>query len=377
MEKNKICAIILLISFLYTSCVKDPQDIPGNTTENPQFTFAGVLGTQTLIMEAGVDGWTMQPTVSDGQSNIIYSTIFSEHGCLQDCNPSLEFKFYRTLPATNDDQQDFEKTIRPGIKGYVKSDIERDSFAITLNTHPGLFMSGFSSWEDLNTNSTIYETAFASTIGFEDSLKVCFQSLAYTGCQYTQCIYFDPSTLIPCITYIEPRMESPRFISLTVRPQGTPPFNYLWFNESTSPTTILQVQDSVSEIYASVRVTDALGNRSELSQKIRLQGGNVDACYFPINLISTPVFNSTPELFADKVEIIYRDENGTEWRSTSGVQDSNAFMSITGVEYFGLSPLDQSAYKVNLNFGVKLFNVDTGEEKYFASQEAVIALSHR
>jgi hypothetical protein len=196
MEKIKIFAIILFISFLYASCVKDPQDIPGSITENPEFTFAGVLGSQGLSIEAGVDDWTMQPTVSEDQSNIIYSTIFSKDGCLQNCNPSLEFKFYRALPATQNDEQDFQHTIHPGNKSFVKSDIERDSFAITLTTHPGLFMSGFSSWEDLNTNGTIYETEFSSTIGFEENLNVCFQSLAYTGCQYTQCIYFDPMYLL-------------------------------------------------------------------------------------------------------------------------------------------------------------------------------------
>jgi len=377
MEKNKVFAIILLVgSLLSTSCVKDPQDIPNSVSENPVFNLTASIGTGSLNVDAGLEGWTMQPVVIENQFNLIYSSIFSKDRCLFDCNPSVEFRFYRDLPATNNAQQDFNTTIRSGAKEYLISNMERDSFEITLSTHPGLFMSGFSSWEDLNTSGTIYDTEFASTIGFEENLNVCFQSLAYTGCQYTQCIYFDPATLVPCISYIEPKLESDRFISLTVRPEGTPPFQIEWFNESTSPTVLVPLQDSTVEIYASVRVLDALGNRSELSQSIRLQNGNVDACYFPINLSSTQVNNTSPELFADKVEIIYRDENGEEWRSTAGVQE-NASMIINSVEYFGVSPAGQPAYKTHLSFGVRLFNTVTGEEKYFASQDAVIALSHQ
>src|SRR5687767_2262732 len=309
MEKNKFFAIILFIAVFLVSCVKEPQDIPVGLDKDPEFNFAGIIGTQALDIEAGLNEWTILPTVVHTQSNIIYSTIFSKDGCMTNCNPSLEFRFYRELPAANNPQQDFEKTLSPGLKEYVSADIERDSFAINLSTHPGLFMSGISTWYDSNTTGISEETEFESTIGYEENLHVCFHSFAFTGCQYMQCIYYDPATLVPCISFIEPMMQDSQVVSLTVRPQGTAPFDIKWSNGSTSSTIVIPFHGNVSEIYASVRVTDALGNWSALDQLIRVQNGNLDACYFPINLISTPVINSSPALFANKVEIIYTDEN--------------------------------------------------------------------
>lgn len=361
---------------MVASCVKDPQDIPGGMIGNPVFTLQGTFGTLPLDIQAGKDDWTMQPMAEGNNPDIIYTSIFSKDACLNNCSPSLEFRFYNDVHGPNNFPGDFHSTIEVGEKEFLKSDQERDSFEITLATHPGLFMSGYSSWEDLNAPGTTFQAEYATTVGYQENLDVCFQSLAFTGCQYNQCISFDPATLIPCIVYIQPKIESPTHVSLTVKPEGTPPFQIAWFNESTSATIVLPVQDSLSEIYAGVTVIDALGNKSILNQTVRIQNGNVDACYFPISLTSNSVNNANPEFTSDRVEIIYREENGNIWKSTRGIQPVSTRMTISDVQYFDLSLVNQPTFKTNLSFSVTLFNTVTGESRILTSDNAVIALSH-
>lgn len=376
MARDKFIIVLTLFSFFLASCVKDPQDIPDGVEDNPVFQLTATLGNEVLDINAGLNGWTIQPVVEETDSNIIYTSIFSQNACLNNCFPSLEFKFFRQFPASEIDAQDFLATIQTGSKDFTQSPEELDSFEIVLSTHPALFMSGYSSWKDLNINASTFETEYYSTIGYNQDLNVCFQSLALTGCKYIQCIYFDPSTLVPCITRMDPVIDN-EYLKLTVRPEGTPPFDIKWFNDSTSSTIVLPIQDSLFEMFASVTVTDALGNQSSLSQSIDVRSGNLNACSFPIELSSIPVSNTDPIQFADKVEIIYRDQEGNIWSSAAGPQDNNSALSILSVESIGLSPMGQPTYKTQLQFGVRLFNTITGEAKYFSSQEAVIGLSHR
>ncbi|MGB3080653.1 MAG: hypothetical protein WBB31_16345, partial [Saprospiraceae bacterium] len=266
---------------------------------------------------------------------------------------------------------------KSGSKDFVLSHKERDSFEITLNTQSGLFMSGYSYWENLNGSVTTLNEQFQDVVGYGQFLNVCFQSLAFTGCQYNQCIYFNPSTLIPCLASIIAKYEDSTTVSLTIKPEsGTPPFQVQWFDETNAPGILLHHAESKAEFFVNVLLTDALGNRSELHQTVRVQDSIVDACYFPISLVSTPVPNYSSLNLNDRVEIIYTDENGIEWSSTSGIQPVTSYMNIGKVEYFGLSPANQPAYKTSLQLAVTLFN-SAGEGKLLEAQDMTIALSHR
>jgi hypothetical protein len=374
---KKFLHLIFLFVLILSGCVKDPQDIPSGLTSDPVFRLNGLFSTQPLNIEAGMNGWTMQPIVADEDSSTIYKSIFSKDGCLDDCVPSLEFRFYEGQSSSSDPASHFSQTIKTGSKEFIRSHEERDSFEITMSTHPGLFMSGFSYWEDLNVPATTYQAEYKDIFGYGEFLNVCFQSLAFTGCQYTQCLYFNPSTLVACKASIQPKLEDSRTMSLIVKPEGTAPFQIEWFNGSTSQGIILPLQDSTTEVYAGVTVIDVLGNRTELNQTIRLQNGIVDACYFPIFLNSTLISIVSPAFTADKVEVIYTDENGLRWSSTSGIQSSDSFISITDVQYYDVSPMNQPAYKTDLSLKVDLFNEMTGESKVLSAQDASIALSHK
>ncbi|HSF88189.1 MAG TPA: hypothetical protein VLA46_02165, partial [Saprospiraceae bacterium] len=265
----RIYALFLLIGLV--SCVKDPQDIPAGFSGDPVFGLTGNFDGEAIVIEAGTEHWTALPTVEQRDSLQVYTSVLSVDGCLDQCSPSWTFSFYQSVPVAPDPAVAFSNTIHTGSKEFVLSDLEVDSFDISLTTHPGLFMSGYSFWEDLNGPSTTFFYEFGSVVGYQENIDVCFQSLAYTGCQYTQCIHFDPTTLVPCLISIEPKLETADYLSLTVKPEGTPPFQVEWFNDSTSSTIVIPVQGGVAQVYAGVQVTDALGNRSQLSQTIRIQ----------------------------------------------------------------------------------------------------------
>jgi hypothetical protein len=367
----------LVVMGCLLSCVKDPQDIPSGVTGDPIFGMVAGFGNESVTIEAGKNQWTILPSIQQEDSAVVYSAVFSQNGCLPDCSPSWTFRFYQAASTINNPLQEFNSTIVTGDKAYVLSELERDSFRVTLTTHPGLFMSGYSYWEDLNNPNTSFFHEFESTVGYQENINVCFQSLAFTGCQYKQCIYFDPVTEIPCLAYIEPIFESPRYISLNVRPEGTPPFDIRWFNESTASSIVIPVQDSsLAEIYAAVSVTDALGNRSDLYQTIRIQNGKVDACYFPIELSSIPINNSSGEINAGRVEIIYMDANGVEWKSTGGVQPGEALFTIEQISNYGASHLAMTTYIVELQVHAVLFSNASGESRSFETERLTVSLGH-
>ena len=378
MVRVKIIIVLTLFTLFIAACVKDPQDIPDGVADNPIFQLTASFGNEILDIHAGLEEWTMQPIVEETDSNIVYTSVFSQNGCLNNCFPSLEFKFYRQFPVTGVDGIDFLETIETGSKSFTQSQAELDSFNVIVSTHPALFMSGYSSWKDNNVNANTFESSYSNTIGSNQNVNVCFQSLAFTGCQYMQCIYFDPSTIVPCITRLEPVYDiNNNFVKFTLRAEGTPPFDIKWFNGATSTSIALPVPANTDEMFASVTVTDANGNQSSLSQSVNLRSSNLNECSFPIELTSIPFSSGNPAQLADKVEIIYRDPLGSVWSSAAGPQDSSSVLNILSVENIGLSPMNQTTYKTQIQFGVYLFNTISGEAKYFASQNAVIGLSHR
>ena len=373
--KNGMLVVLILMGSM-VSCVKDPQDIPPGFTGDPVFGMTATLGNENISINAGQNGWTMQPVVVPHDSLSTYTAVFSIDGCLDQCTPSWTFRFYQALPLSSNAESAFNNTIRVGEKKFVLADQERDSFTISLMTHPDLFMSGYSYWKDLNGPSSTFENEFETVLGYQQTMNVCFQSLAYTGCQYTQCIYFDPATQVPCLLSIEPILENPSYMSLNLKAQGTPPFKVEWFNGSTSSSIVIPLQNSFAEIYASVTVTDALGNRSQLAQSIQMLNGNIDACYFPISLTSESSVNTSALTDADRIEIVYKDADGVTWRSSAGVQPLQAKVTIDQVSANGLSPLGQLSYLVDMSVNAYLFDAATGNSKYFATERLSVALSY-
>ncbi len=379
MDARKLHMVFVFILIgLLISCVKDPQDIPTGFSADSSFGMKASFGNESIDIEAGKNLWTMLPVVGQEDSLNVYTAVLSQDGCLEQCAPSWSFRFFQSLPLISDPTLAFSNTLDVGEKDLVMSNLELDSFDVLLTTHPGLFMSGFSYWEDLNdASATSFFHEFQSTVGYQQTINVCFQSLAFTGCQYTQCIYFDPATQVPCLVSIEAKLESPRHVSLSVRPMGTPPFQYEWYNGATTPSIVVTLQDSTVDIHAEVTVIDALGNRSDLSQTILLLQGVVDPCYVPISLTSLPVENESPSVKADRMEFVYQDKNGVNWRSSGGLQPAEAGVYIDQVSFYGVSPIHQKTSLIEARITALLFNENTGESKLFQTERLSLALSHQ
>ena len=361
---------------LFVSCVKDPQDIPGTSNEDEIFGIQGTFGNEMVRLDAGRNQWTNLPATVVGDSINTYTSLFSLNGCQQQCAPSWRFDFYQALPGLDDPSADFQQTIQTGKKELVMSTEERQSYDILLSTHPGLFMSGYSFWADLNGSPNSFFHEFQSKAEYGDTVNVCFQSFVYTGCMYKQCILFDPATEVPCLVRIDAKLLNPRYLQLTIKPEGTAPYSVQWSNGATSWNRVIPLQDSISEVYADVMVTDALGNRSTLSQTIRIQNQAVDACYFPIELSSIPQVNENPEAYENRVVVTYVDSNGDTWSSLGKAQPQTSEMTIDAINYFGPSPGNEMAYVVDVTANVLLTNEVTGESRTFRTEHLSLALSH-
>ncbi len=358
------------------SCVKDPQDIPGGLIHDPAFGMQALLDGQLIMIDAGIDGWTMLPVTDNTGELTRYNAVLSQNGCISACTPAWHFRFYSRNDTLSTPGMTFLNSLYTGEKSWVSSSLERDSFYISLATHPGLFMNGFNYWQDNNNSSTTFEHAYESTVGYQQDINVCFQSLAFTGCQYRQCITFDPATSVPCLTYIDAVLETPRHLVLYARPQGTGPFQIDWFNETIGSNVVIPIFDSSAVVYAGLKVTDARGNTTELTQTIRVRNGIVDACYFPISMSSTLIENNAPHWFADKMEIAYIDPQGHVWRTIDGIQEQDASLSITEVIAYEQSLFPNKVYKVSLQAKVRLFNAESGQSRVLEITHLRLPLSH-
>ncbi len=373
---NKRSLLPVLIAMMGLACVKDPQDIPPGLTTDPAFGMTAHFGNQPIHIDAGVDQWTFVPLVLDFDSIAIYSAVLSQNACIEQCPSSWTFNFYQAQGTTVNEEEKFKNTVHEGPVDFVLADTERDSFQVSISTHPDLFMNGLSFWQNPASDEVIYSNEYDETVGSNDIFNVCFQSTVFAGCQYNQCVYFKPSTLIPCLIHIEASVQNGRYIVLTAVPDGTPPYQIQWADGPSGSTIVVAAATPTQNIFANVSVTDANGNHAQLAQTIRLQDSIVDACYYPINIVSTPYTDHSLALAAGDVEISYMDGDGEVWSSTRGMQPEESYLQIHEVGYYELAPSGLPAYKTSLSFHVLLTNSATGESRWFDSDNAVIPLSH-
>jgi hypothetical protein len=377
MEITKtIIATVLATALLAGGCVKDPQDIPGTSETDPVFGFAGSFGQQDFMVQAGVDRWTMVPVTSDLDGNTVYAGVFSEDGCLEACSPAIRFDFYQAVPGTGSPAGYFNMTIRPGQKDYVHADLPADSFLVNFSTHPGLFMSGYSYWENQNAPPLAFTPAYGQAVGAQSALEVCFESFQFTGCQYSQCVYFQPATGTPCLAYIEAAWLDTGFVKLTVRPRGNGPFTYEWYHGQTTPSILVPIQTDMVDVLAGVTVRDASGNSSRINQLVRIQDALIDPCFFPINISTEAIPREYAETYANRTAIRWTDESGLEWSTATVEQPSDAYFEILSVTPYADSPAGDPAYKVEIAMRALLQHPATGETRWLQTDRSTIALSY-
>lgn len=375
---TKIFHIIgIVLVFVLSSCVKDPKDIPGGFNEDSVFRLKAYFGSDSLNVDAGSQAWTMLPMTTSEEGQFTFNSVFSKNGCLENCTPSIKFTFFQsTSSGQNAPENIFNETIKPGLKEFVLPGEVTDSFHLSFSTHPGLFMNGLSYWENTNMPPVSFFPVYQNQVGPNDGVEVCFQSFQYTGCQYSQCMTYIPSTQQPCIAYIEPVLENDRFIRLTARVSGTPPFQYFWEYGDSTQTSFIPVTPLVNEVHASVYIVDGAGNSTHLSQLIKISDMVVDPCYFPIDINTESVPIDFENGFANKAIICVTDSSGENWCSNGVEQTAVSSLAIHSIEEYLNSPNGEESYLVSLSGNIILENELTGETKLFAISDAVISLSH-
>lgn len=379
MEFSKqIAAFLLVIIVVAGGCVKDPQDIPSGVTNPPVFGIQGAFGLESVSLKAGQDEWTALPVSQTQDSVIIFSSIFSQNGCLEDCQSSWVFKLFQHLDSTQTEEVTFYNTVVPGAIDFAIADQERVGHDIRVETHPDLFAGGFSFWENLNNPQEMFGSVFTTFVPYNDKLNVCFHSYSYLGCQYNQCIEYDPHSGPPCQAYIQTQLlEASNFLSLLVRPQGSFPFSVEWMNGANTNSILLPLSDSSSTVYANVRVTDANNNKMEISQSIIIRDGFVDACFYPIAIESIPFTNMSLALAAGDMEIVHIDADGQEWRSTAGIQPADMIAVIGERESYEDSPFGEKSVIVTLDVKVQLTNPATGESRVFQANQIKLPFGYK
>ena len=366
----------LLMIVVISACVKDPQDIPPNITSDPEFGMSGQFGNQAVNIDAGLGGWTIVPVVNQADSLKVYTAVIGQNGCTIQCASSWTFNFYEEKTASLSEKDKFLSTVKEGPVDFALSDSERDSFTVSISTHPDLFMNGVSYWQDPGSSNFTYTSELTQNVGSNETFDACFQSIIYAGCQYNQCVYFKPTTLVPCIAHIEAYVEGGRYVVMTVVPEGTAPFEIQWEDGPSESTVVYTAASAIQDIYAQVTVTDANGNRAELMQTIRLQDSIVDACYYPIDIASNSFTDYSAALAAGDIEIIHLNENGEEWRSTHVTQPDESHAEIHEVGYYDVSPEGWPAYKTSWSMHVLLSNTATGETRWFDVTHLVLPFSY-
>ena len=369
-------AIVMATALLVGGCVNDPQDIPGTSETDPIFGFTGSFGPQEINIHAGVDRWTMVPVASVLDGNGVYTGVFSEDGCLEACSPEIRFDFYQAVPGTGSAASDFNMTIRPGQREYVNGNLPADSFLVNFSTHPGLFMSGYSYWENQNAPPLAFTPTYGHAVGGQSALEVCFESFQFTGCQYSQCVYFKPLTGTPCLAYIEAAWLDTGFVKLTVRPRGNGPFAYEWYHGQTTQSILVPIQTDMIDVLAGVTVRDSAGNSATINQLVRVQEGFIDPCFFPIDIQTEAIPADYGTAYADKTAVRMIDAAGHEWSSAAVDQPSDAYFEILSVTPYADSPAGAPAYTVEIAMRALLQDPATGETRWLQTERSTIALSH-
>lgn len=376
MATAKYLIMLLALMVMQAACVKDPQDIPAGFEGDPVFGLQGTFGQEALDIRAGEAQWTLLPLPETRKDHPFFNGLFSKDGCTENCAPGLSIGIHALSEPAGDPQVNFLSSIAPGEKSLVGPEASADSFLVSFSTHPGLFMSGYSYWQDASGPPQTFAPSYAQPVGPNAAIGVCFESFLYTGCQYSQCMYYQPGTGDACQAFLEATWIDSGFVRLTVRPSGTGPFTYAWYFGQSTQSILVPVQRDVTEIFASVEVQDASGNSTRLSQRVRVQDGLIDPCYFPITVQAEAIPRDYAQSHAGKAAIRYTDENGLAWSSEDVTQPAESHFAITSVEAYGSSPQGIPAYKVGIRLKALLLNIETGESRWLDIPAGTIALGY-
>jgi len=340
--------IIFCILF-YLSCNK--IELPIKIAEAPIFEVKAVLGTQALNLAAGKENVILDTRFQQDELNVLKLIgELKKKDCVPPCPSSLRI----TLRQNNREfTANPTRSIKTGRRAFFNA--PTDSFLIHTKNTSILSNTGMAKY---NFSWTVNDKKFTERENLSININplvrnnVCMYVSHPDGSNASQCqaVDYNLADSFPGLKVnIVPQNVSNRGWVLVPVISGIGPFKYTWNNKSSDPSIELDLKQPSSNC---LTVVDSRGNMASScidinpEAKIKCQA-NFDLNYDQSRLKEFIQFNS--------VEIIYVDDQGFRYASSSQVQPTASFFEILEESPYEDNDLKQATKKLKLNFDLYLY----------------------
>lgn len=365
-----------IVVFL-ASCVKDPQNIPPQITEDPVFGMNALIGGVNIQLDAGVDNYVMQTQWDVDTNGIAYSEAsFEETDCNSACGPKIEFRFYSDTDEPGSEHQ-LTSALSVGEKQIAGPSISPDSVQVSFSIMPPENPAPAFFWDTPEGNHLSNNETIVSRQETDEIVNVCLNTLTNENCFSTKCIEFIPDqSLGGCDISIATALLEGGYILLEAKPSGVPPFTYHWkigAGEATSDQSKIIVPAPVSDgkMMIELITIDATDCKTQLLQMIEISSLGVKVC--PLDLTFEMI--RVPGQFVlpfNQSEITYTDANGEIYNSRLSEQPVFSFLEIFSAEDFNPSPTGDATKIMELDIDCFLFTKDATDSLRIQTNSSVI-----
>ena len=367
----------LFIGVVLVSCVKDPQNIPPQITEDPVFGMHAVIGGTTIQLDAGLDQYVMQTQWDVDSNGIAYSeATFQQTDCISACGPKIQFRIYSDTDEPGSEHQ-LVSSLSVGEKQIAGPSISPDSVEVSFTIMPPENPAPAFFWDTPAGNHLSNNETITSRQESDEIVNVCLNTLTNENCFSTKCIEFIPDQSPEgCDISIQSALLEGGYLLLEAKPLGIPPFTYRWkigAGEATSNLSkiIVPAPMTVGRMMIELNTIDATGCQTQLLQMVEINPNGVKVC--PLNLAYQLV--QLPGQFVlpfNQSEITFTDANGKTYISRLNDQPVFSIFEIMSVKDFNPTPSGDATKIMEINIDCVLFPADSTQSLRFQSNAAVI-----
>jgi len=392
--------IFFFLSFLLIALSCKKEKLPGSggeTVGTPEFSLDnmidGVMGTFAAGME---DYYMFTEYELDEDSIFVFSGTLKKEDCETDCGSELRVEFRDVQKGVVNSGFRIDKAIRCGFYSFKDANSQyvfggREPFVSNNIYKVNLF--GETNATGAVSYDWIYEddiergmvkgikdpviiftalppgknSIFGLTVEDEDGNKCYREHTSIIGRGYELC-YAD----------FEGELMSNGKIKLSaVVEGGLEPFNFMWSTGETTPSIEVDSEEGEYEL-SILSGTDRCTNL--IRKTVKLEGNTVKtiSCSFTWdddnNTWKKFRFESGMRFHFGTVAMIYKDENGKEFRSDTDEQAESNFFEVLSVEPFENNENGEKTIKLEIKYLADVFD-ENGNKKTIEG-EGRIAVAH-
>ncbi|MCI5083504.1 MAG: hypothetical protein MRY78_17525 [Saprospiraceae bacterium] len=375
MWRENIKYILLLSGLLLIAC--DPIDVPAPNGATPIFQLEAQLGNDSLKWSADNNFFMETGTFQDALGVQTFWGAYQPEGCDQQCRPSLRLEIRDYEQSTVGGAFDPAVSLAEGSYDFVEPVISVFDTTYQYRVFPDwLGTPGLDTFNYLfSLPDTIIIAPAPIVFEMENNSAFPVGIEALGDCQGTYVNQMIGPAIAPWQFDVEASIvQGGAFLQYTVNHDGgEPPFTYSWSTGETTASIIVPIQDSIPDqpIYFThlLSITDNTGQNVEKSFTTEIMstpvGGNqiTSFCELGLNFETDLEITGGPinELQLSRVNWIYIDDNGQEYRSDRQVQPNDSFFEILSREAFEENNNGQLTQNITLRFRVHLFDSQGGE----------------